>query len=439
MSTLVGRTFAAAAALLLVAVPSAFGATQLFEAVTPDGGLRIGYGPGWREVPDDERSFYLVRTSGETLRVEQVIGGEESLEELAAGFEKDLRSVGAAVERKPFESAAARGFQIEGEIERREQKYHLLQTIVGGDGSAYLLTIALPPEEFEAIEAELREMLASIAVGEELEGEQPEEIEPTDAPLVPELPPTPTEAEPAEAPEILPPEERREEPKQPEPPPEKEAVPKKPGYLGAQIATMTPDLAKSLGIKHIPGAAIVDVLAGAPAQKAGLKTGDIITAVDGKPVSEAEQVSALVALAGAGDKVRIDLSRRGEKLWVAVVLGEFPEQQREVPAETRERPRGWLGVQIATLTPELAEKSGVRDVDGVLVMDVVSGGPAEKWGLKPRDIILGVNEKKIRTAEELQGFLAETEPDERLKLSVLRDAERITVTVVTGRYPEPSR
>jgi serine protease Do len=97
--------------------------------------------------------------------------------------------------------------------------------------------------------------------------------------------------------------------------------------------------------------------------------------------------------------------------------------------------RGWLGVTIQSLTPELAEQFNVKEDKGVLVGDVVEGGPAEKAGLQRGDIITEFDGKKIEEPYQLRNMVANTAPGAEAKLTIVRENKTITKTVTIGELP----
>jgi len=98
--------------------------------------------------------------------------------------------------------------------------------------------------------------------------------------------------------------------------------------------------------------------------------------------------------------------------------------------------RGWLGVTIQSLNGDLAEYYGIKDGKGVLVVDVVSGDPADEAGIKPKDIILEVNDKKVATSRDLTKMIAGIGVGEEVKVKVLRDRKEMTFRVRIGKRPE---
>src|SRR5437764_2489737 len=130
------------------------------------------------------------------------------------------------------------------------------------------------------------------------------------------------------------------------------------GYIGASVQTLTPELADAMKLKGEPtGALIGEVTAKSPSEKTGMKTGDVITAVNGKKISDAREVRLMIGSMAPGTKVQIDINREGQSKIVNVELAEMPAGQAEEGAETRpeeiahpEKPTAFGGVAVVDLT-----------------------------------------------------------------------------------------
>ena len=180
------------------------------------------------------------------------------------------------------------------------------------------------------------------------------------------------------------------------------------GWLGVSLQPLTPDLAASFGVEDGKGALIAEVVPDSPAAQAGLRAGDVVTGIDGQTVDSPSDLARTVGLSSPGDEAALTVWRDGQEQTVRVKLHEAPG----------ERQAAVLGLQVRPVTPEVAAELGLRSPDGVLVVAVDSGGPAEEAGLRRGDVIVEVNRQPVKTLADF----------ERLT----RDAERVALRVQRG-------
>ncbi|MBI4414471.1 MAG: PDZ domain-containing protein, partial [candidate division NC10 bacterium] len=174
-------------------------------------------------------------------------------------------------------------------------------------------------------------------------------------------------------------------------------------WLGVLIQPVTREAAGSLGLPDDRGALVSEVVAGSPAAAAGLKPGDVIVALDGKPVAEARDLPRLVAGRPVGSAVQVTFLRDGKRQTVRLTLGELPEERVAVRSEKE----GELGLTIRDLTPEEARQQGLSAGEGVAITAVDPGTEAERAGLRQGDRILEVNRKPVASAAEVREALTE--------------------------------
>jgi len=160
------------------------------------------------------------------------------------------------------------------------------------------------------------------------------------------------------------------------------------GVLGVNIQTLTPDIAESLGLANTQGALVSQVVDGSAAEKAGIKAGDVITAVNGKPVKDAAALRNSIGLLHIGDKVDVSLVRDGKPRRVTATIGEPDAAQAAAAAGMHE------GLEGA----DLVDAPG----GGVLVRSVANGSPAAQRGLRANDVILAVGRNKVANLAEFR-------------------------------------
>jgi len=172
------------------------------------------------------------------------------------------------------------------------------------------------------------------------------------------------------------------------------------GWLGVYIQRLTPDVAESLGVPGKKGALVADTTPDGPAQKAGIRSGDVIVKFDGKPVSDEHELPQLVAATRVGKRVEVVVVRDGKELVIPVVIGEMESEGGPARAG-RDTTRG-LGLSVQEITPELARRFDLGDRQGVFVAGVEEGSPADEAGFQEGDVIRQVNRKRVRNVAEFE-------------------------------------
>lgn len=178
------------------------------------------------------------------------------------------------------------------------------------------------------------------------------------------------------------------------------------GYVGLLLQDIDENLAKALGLKGTEGALVADVVKDGPADHAGIKRGDVITAIDGKKIENGTELKNMVAMAGPKKQVEFGLLRNGHELKVRVTLVERPKdlkggQEQQEPQQEELSSRK-LGLSIQTLTPDIAQQLGYQDDHGVVVADVQPGSPADDAGLQRGDLIKEINRKEVRSTRDFE-------------------------------------
>lgn len=174
------------------------------------------------------------------------------------------------------------------------------------------------------------------------------------------------------------------------------------GFLGVLIQKVTPEIAESLGMDKGYGALVANVSKDGPADKAGVKVGDVIVEFDGKEVKESSDLPIIVARTAVDKKVRMKVLRDKKEVVLAVAVGELKDE--EVVASAPEK--GELGLTVQRLTPQMAENLGLEKTEGVVVTAVEPGSAAEEAGIRRGDVIMEVDRKPIRNLEEYKKSVA---------------------------------
>ncbi len=172
------------------------------------------------------------------------------------------------------------------------------------------------------------------------------------------------------------------------------------GYMGISISDVTPDNAKFFDVKKAVGAVVTDVTPDSPGSRAGLKTGDVITALNGKPVNDAGALQMKVSQQQPGDTIHLEVARNGQIMNLPVTLGSMNGGPGTEVAQNSNGKGRW-GMGLANLTPEVRQQiQAPGSVHGAVIEQVRSGSPADNAGLSAGDVIVSVNRKPTTGASE---------------------------------------
>ena len=180
------------------------------------------------------------------------------------------------------------------------------------------------------------------------------------------------------------------------------------GYLGIGIADVTPENSKFFDVKTANGAVVTQVESGSPAAKAGLKVGDVITELDGQPVSDAGTLQMEVGQKQPGTTIKLGVMRDGKSVNVPVTLEAMGNRDKnDKETASNEHGKGRWGIGLADLTQDVREQlQAPGDVKGVVVERVVPGSPADNAGLQQGDVIVSVNRKPVQSAADAKEALS---------------------------------
>jgi S1-C subfamily serine protease len=175
------------------------------------------------------------------------------------------------------------------------------------------------------------------------------------------------------------------------------------GLLGVVIQNLTPDLAKAFKLNQTTGALVGDVSPGGPADKAGLKSGDVITQFNGQPIQDASQLKLRVAESAPGSTAQVSVSRNGESKTFDVTLGNMPNDKVAQAGENRgSAPREALaGVGVTDLDQSTrAELNIPQNVQGAVITQVAPDSAAYEAGLRTGDVITELNRQPVKNAQD---------------------------------------
>ncbi|MGQ0792721.1 MAG: DegQ family serine endoprotease [Deltaproteobacteria bacterium] len=166
------------------------------------------------------------------------------------------------------------------------------------------------------------------------------------------------------------------------------------GWLGVSIQSVTPEIAEGIGLGETQGALVADITPQGPAEKSGLKRGDIIIALNGESISTVSELTSKVAQIAPGSKATLKVMREGGEREIALVVGELPDQialgdsaGEDEEAKIEEK----LGLNGEAITPELKSRFNLSEDSGVVIIEVSPGGIAEESGFRAGDFIIEIN------------------------------------------------
>lgn len=202
------------------------------------------------------------------------------------------------------------------------------------------------------------------------------------------------------------------------------------GWIGVTIQSVTPEIAQSFGLKEAKGALVADVIAGGPADKAGIKRGDVILTFDGKNIKNSTYLPWLVAETPVGKTVDVKIIRNGKEMNVKMKIEELTEQR--MAASQMRQPVSDLGMQVDNVTPALRSELGIRDKSGVVVTGVTPGSPADDAGIQAGDLIKEINHHQIRNLNDYNVAMARTEQEKAVLFLIKRGSQTFYIPIKVG-------
>jgi Do/DeqQ family serine protease len=195
-------------------------------------------------------------------------------------------------------------------------------------------------------------------------------------------------------------------------------------WLGAKLQNVTPDIAESLGLKRPAGALVATVMEKSPAARAGLKTGDLIVAIDGQTVDDQNAFDYRFATKPLGGTAQIGVMRGGKEQALKIALETAPELPRDEIVIRSRSP--FMGMKVANISPALADELRIgQSLEGVVVVEVEAGSLAQNLGFQKGDVIAAVNNEKVARTRDLDRIAKDS--SRRWAITVVRGGQTINL------------
>ena len=208
------------------------------------------------------------------------------------------------------------------------------------------------------------------------------------------------------------------------------------GWLGVRIQTVTPDLAESLGLERAYGALVASTIPESPAEKAGIKAGDIILEFNGNEVTEMRKLPRLVAEADVNKNSQLVIWRNENKISKKVLIAELKEEKVASKKEEDKKKVAdegeikELGINLITLTENIRIRQNIpEDIYGLLVVNVEQNSEAERKGIRPGDIIQEINQTPVNKIKDLKEVIEKSSSKKGVLLLINRQGNIIFIAL----------
>ena len=205
------------------------------------------------------------------------------------------------------------------------------------------------------------------------------------------------------------------------------------GWLGVMIQDITPEISKALDINRDKGGLISEVQRGSPADRAGIRRGDVIISVEGEEIADAATLARKLALTEPGVDTKFVVFRDGEEKIFTIKLVEHPENEKVKGPADKLKAEEELGIKVSEITQQLRSRFKIQASGGVIVVSVASGSLASESGFRAGDVILEVNGDSVDGLGDYQDALEKHGSEKTLLFLIERGGRTIYIAVKTGR------
>jgi serine protease Do len=206
------------------------------------------------------------------------------------------------------------------------------------------------------------------------------------------------------------------------------------GYLGVQIRDLDEGLAKQFKVPDTAGALAEDITPGGPADKAGLKTGDVIRMLNGNPIQDANQLTAQITNLSPGALAVLDILRDGQPMTLKITLGERPANlSAHVGVGGGVQEGALRGIEVANLSAALRDQAGIpANVNGVIITQVDPNSPAAQFGLQEGDVIESINRQPVRNVADFNKLATDAKGQTLLRINRQGNGVFVVITPDEG-------
>ncbi len=200
------------------------------------------------------------------------------------------------------------------------------------------------------------------------------------------------------------------------------------GWLGVLVQQVTPEIAESMNLKNAEGALVADVTSGGPAEKAGIKRGDVIVAFNGKKIKVMPDLPKLVALAPPERESKVNLYRNGMLKTIKIRIEEMPDDLGRAKRKETEKEKH-LGVVVQEVTPGIQRRFNLESSTGVVITRVERGSLASNAGLRTGDLVVEINKRSIKDLSDYRSAVDSLKPGKTALILVRRGSNTIYVAL----------
>jgi len=203
-------------------------------------------------------------------------------------------------------------------------------------------------------------------------------------------------------------------------------------YLGVYIQDITKGMEKTFGVEAGKGVLVSDTISGSPAEQAGIKSGDVITKVNGEPVGSTDELISAISMKPVGSVVTLDIVRDKAPMQMQVTLAEKPSEAElaaNTPGGKETNAVKKFGITVGSVSSATAQRLGLQSPGGVVIIDVDPGSRADWAGLEKDDVIREINRQPVQSVDDWNSMVQNMDDNAVLMFTIVRDGRTYFVTL----------